>query len=287
MPPKPYLSLEKVQEKFSHIEHLELFDVGGQKIVYKGIDKSLGEIMLKFFKTNESDPRISREIEIAKKLRHTNLPKLYSADTVKFDENSDDKVVFLLEEYIDGITLREYIQNHDISIKISKKFLETMFSILIMLKEHNLVHRDIKPENIIIKEEKFYMLDFGIARVLGSESITGTSAPMGPHTLGYAPWEQINNEKSNISEKTDLFSISVICQEMLMKEHPFIISGNVGFLDAMRQTETLNIKSLEIDSVIKEELEEFLHTLMAQLPSSRPSLEMAMDWFNEFKGKMI
>ncbi|MCG3690338.1 serine/threonine-protein kinase [Aliarcobacter butzleri] len=285
MHPKPYLNIENVKAKFPDIQNLELFDVGGQKIVYKGIHSTYGEIMLKFFKTNEMDPRIKREIEIAKKLIHENIPKLYFAGTIEFDEGKS-KTVFLIEEYINGITLRNYIQQNDIEIKQLKIFIETIFSILDLLKTKNMVHRDLKPENIMVKDNLFYILDFGIARILGDESITNSSSPMGPHTLGYAPWEQINNEKYMINEKTDLFSMAVISQEMITKEHPFFYDINSG-TNALAQTKDMQIKPLAITSPCKNKLEPFLHTLMSKAPSSRPTLEIAKDWFNEFKEEMI
>lgn len=283
MPPKAYLDVSKVQQKFPDISALELFEAGGQKIVYKGVHPEFSTIMLKFFKTNEGDPRIDREIAIAQKLKHPNLPKLYAADSIEFDDEST--VVYLLEEYIDGETLRTYINRGSIGMAICKHFLEVMFSVMQVLQDNNLVHRDLKPENIMIKEDDFFVLDFGIARELGAESITNTASPMGPHTLGYAPWEQIKNEKNVISAKTDLFSIAVICQEMLTNEHPFITVD--ASVDAMRQTNNLVIKPLGLLSPINITLEEFLHTLMSKLPSSRPSLKQSIEWFNEFKEQMI
>jgi serine/threonine-protein kinase len=283
--PKPYLNIENVKEKFPDIENLELFDVGGQKIVYKGIHSIYGEIMLKFFKTNEMDPRIKREIEIAKELIHQNIPKLYLADTVEFSVGKD-KTVFLIEEYIQGVTLRNYIQENNIEIKQLRDFIETIFSILELLKTKNMVHRDLKPENIMVKDNLFYILDFGIARILGEESITNSSSPMGPHSLGYAPWEQINNDKNMITEKTDLFSMAVISQEMITKEHPFFHNVSSG-ANALTQTREMEIKPLSIVSSCSKELETFLHTIMSKAPSSRPSLEMAKEWFNEFKEEMI
>lgn len=287
MPPKPYLDLDKVKTKFPDITSLELFDVGGQKVVYKGAHNSFGKIMLKFFKTKKDDPRIEREIDIAKLLVHPNLPKLYKADTINFeDSDPSTKVVYLLEEYINGTTLRDHIDCNEIDLKECKMFLETMFSLLKVFQTNYVVHRDIKPENIMVKDGIFYLLDFGIARVLNNDSITNTSAIMGPHTLGYAPWEQINNEKELISEKTDLFSIAVICQEMIMKEHPFLISGTQSIVDMMNQTRDITLKNIDVESEVKQNLEEFLHTLMGKIPSSRPTLDESISWFSEFKERM-
>lgn len=284
MSQKPYLDVNKIQQQFPDIDQLELFDFGGQKIIYKGMHQTHGIIMLKFFRTNEDDPRIAREISIAQTLIHDNLPKLYQAGSIQFD-NSESKVVYLLEEYIEGETLRAYMKKSPISMQVCKSFLDVMLSILQILKEHNLVHRDLKPENIIVKNGNFFILDFGIARELSSDSITNTSSPMGPHTLGYAPWEQISNEKDIITEKTDLFSMGVICQEMLTGEHPFIVEPNSS-IDLMDQTRNLKIKPLGLSTPINNILENFLHSLMSKLPSSRPTLEQTIEWFNEFKEQM-
>lgn len=136
MPPKPYLDLDKIKQSFPHLGNLELFDVGGQKIVYKATHPTFGFIMMKFFKTNEENPRIAREIAIAKKLIHDNLPRLYEADSVCFD-GFESKVIYLMEEYINGETLRLRLQKGPIEMATCKHFLETMFSVLQLLYQNS------------------------------------------------------------------------------------------------------------------------------------------------------
>lgn len=79
---------------------------------------------------------------------------------------------------------------------------------------------------------------------------------MGPHTLGYAPWEQINNEKNVISENRFIFN-GCNRQEMLTGEHPFIQ------VEIRRRHEanarTLTIKNLELDTPINQNLKEFTY----------------------------
>ncbi len=82
------------------------------------------------------------------------------------------------------------------SLEDAVYFLEQGLNFIASIEKEKIVHRDIKPENIIrTKEGKIYFLDFGIARIIGADSLTKTEALMEPHTPGYSAPEQFNNLK--------------------------------------------------------------------------------------------
>ena len=106
--------------------------------------------------------------------------------------------------------------------------------VLVGAEGEGIVHRDIKPENIIMGQNgDFWLLDFGVARDLGEESLTPTAAPFGPATLGYAPLEQIRNIKGDIDIRADLFALGITLYECALGgepvvERPFLSNESVG-----------------------------------------------------------
>ena len=172
---------EMCQEEF---EKVELMARGGQKIVFEGIHNSYGEIVIKlYFQLN--DPRSLREIEIEKSLNLSMVPKIYETGTIEYEGT---ETLYIIEQKVKGTELRKVLESGKrFSLEESVIFLEQGLEFISCIENAGIVHRDIKPENIILADDgKIYFLDFGIARVLGADSLTRTGAMMGPHTPGYA-----------------------------------------------------------------------------------------------------
>ena len=187
----------------------------------------------------------------------------------------------MLEEYIDGSTLRHYLNQYKF-LPLSKglNLLENLLITAKELEKNKLVHRDIKPENIMIKDnEEFYLLDFGIARQLDKPSLTATHAHFGPHTPGYAAPEQFRNIKKEIDIRADLFSIGVVVYEALSGKHPFIRDSSHP-LDILKQTETITPLHFTIIGDSQKQLMGFISILMDKFFSRRPkTATQALEWF--------
>lgn len=193
---------EMCQEDFQKIE---LMARGGQKIVFDGIHKQYGETVIKlYFQLN--DPRSIREIQIEKELDLSMVPKIYETGTIEYEGM---ETLYIIEQKVRGTELRELLDNNErFSLKEAVSFLEQGLKFISYIEEKGIVHRDIKPENIIRADDgKIFFLDFGIARILGADSLTRTGAMMGPHTPGYAAPEQFNNLKREIDSRADIFSL--------------------------------------------------------------------------------
>lgn len=210
---------------YNEIKNLELLFEGGQKKVYKGYDTSYGEVVVKVIELCDKVviERALRELEIATRLNASDyFSNVYD---YKFIENQDKNSLFILEKYINGPTLRQYLEERksleiDEVLKISKQILNALSE----LHKLNLVHRDIKPENIIINNGSIIVLDLGIARDLSEKSLTADLAFFGPMTIGYAAPEQIKNQKQIICNRTDLFAWGILVYEMYMGFNPFKIN---------------------------------------------------------------
>lgn len=197
---------------------------GGQKVVYNSYYNDELHCVLKIIKANqrEEKDRALREINILSSLKSEYFPEIMNCGEFILDGQN---TLFLVEEFIPGRNLRDELIHTSGKLDLSecKRIMCSLMDSLRILAEQNLVHRDIKPENIIISDDRVVLVDFGIARDLDNTSLTETSALFGPMTPGYAPPEQIRNEKRKISFRTDLFSAAVVFYEILAGYNPFVI----------------------------------------------------------------
>lgn len=192
---------------------------GGQKYVYRALTLPEGRVAFKIIKSNQQIERTIREINAASSFAPPRFPQIYrygNATVANID------VVYIVEQYVDGVSLRDRINMAALSKYEVLKVGSELLMALTEISEKNLVHRDIKPENIIISNSiGTVLLDFGIARHLDLNSLTHDVAMFGPMTPGYAAPEQINNEKRSISVRTDLFAWGILMYEMISGFNPF------------------------------------------------------------------
>jgi serine/threonine-protein kinase len=267
-----------IEKVIPDLNGVTLIAKGGQKLVFKGCHNTYGNVVIKFILDAMSDERLQREIEISTGYSIPNLPKLFLCHELESDGN---KNMCLIEEYIEGVTLREYLKkNGKVPLSIALKMLEELLVTSTVLEKNMIVHRDIKPENIIIKASQgICLLDFGIARHLSKSSLTLTKAHFGPCTPGYAAPEQFRNMKKEIDIRADLFSIGVTVYEAILGEHPFITNASHP-LDILKRSETITPYQFSIPGDTQKQLIGFLAILMDKFPSRRPkNAETALNWF--------
>jgi serine/threonine protein kinase len=202
---------------------------GGMGKVYRALDKELNEeVALKLIKSEiathlNTIERFKSEIRLARRILHKNVGRMY--------ELMEDKGIrFITMEYISGEDLKSLIR------RVKQLTLGTVISITRQIckglaEAHRLgiVHRDLKPSNIMIdKEGNVRIMDFGIARSVGSEGITETGMAIG--TPEYMSPEQV--EGLGIDQRSDIYSLGVIVYEMVTGEVPF--KGNTPFSVALK-----------------------------------------------------
>lgn len=251
---------------------------GGQKLVFRAKHEQYGEVVVKFLFDAE-DERIEREIEIVTTHDIPNVPRLFEWQKTEID---NEKVMYLIEEYVEGTTLRKILLSEGrLSVLKSLTLLESLLLTVVEMEKIRLVHRDIKPENIILKQDdSICLLDFGIARDLDKPSLTYTKAHFGPHTPGYSAPEQFRNLKKEIDSRCDLFSVGVVVFESIHGKHPFIDEATNHPLDILQRTETVSPPILSIPGDSQKQLTAFINVLMDKFPSRRPkSAQNALDWY--------
>ena len=273
---------EMCQEEF---EKIELMARGGQKIVFDGVHNSYGETVIKlYFQLN--DPRSLREIQIERDLNLSMVPKIYETGTIEYEGT---ETLYIIEQKVKGTELRKVLESGKrFSLEEAVTFLEQGLEFIACIENKGIVHRDIKPENIIRSDDgRIFFLDFGIARILGADSLTRTGAMMGPHTPGYAAPEQFNNLKKEIDSRTDIFSLGVVTYECITGKNPFR-EGSINALEVLQKTETITPVQYSIKGDTQSQFMALLGAMMGKYPSRRPrTAKQAIDWLKVAKKTFV
>lgn len=196
----------------------DVVGVGGMAVVYKAYDNIDDRIVaVKILKdeylTNEEfRRRFKNESKAIAVLSHKNIVKV-------FDVSFGDRLQYIVMEYIEGVTLKEYIEERGvIDWNEALYFSIQILRALQHAHDKGIVHRDVKPQNIMLLENgTIKVTDFGIARFSHSETRTMTEKAIG--SVHYISPEQAKGELTD--EKADLYSIGVVLYEMLTGKLPF------------------------------------------------------------------
>ena len=273
---------EMCQEEF---EKIELMARGGQKIVFDGVHNSYGETVIKlYFQLN--DPRSLREIQIERDLNLSMVPKINETGTIEYEGTH---TLYIIEQKVKGTELRKVLESGKrFSLEEAVTFLEQGLEFIACIENKGIVHRDIKPENIIRADDgRIFFLDFGIARILGADSLTRTGAMMGPHTPGYAAPEQFNNLKKEIDSRADIFSLGVVTYECITGKNPFR-EGSINALEVLQKTETITPVQYSIKGDTQSQFMALLGAMMGKYPSRRPrTAKQAIDWLKVAKKTFV
>ena len=193
--------------------------VGGMADVYLGEDTLLGRhvaikvLHANFANDDEFVTRFKREAQAAGKLNHPNIVNMY-------DVGFDQDLHYIIMEYVNGETLKEYITRHGrLSIDEAVKFTIAIAEGLEHAHTMGIVHCDIKPHNVIITQTgRVKVTDFGIARAMNAtNTVMYTNSILG--SAHYLSPEQASGKP--VDGNTDIYSLGVVLYEMLTGRVPF------------------------------------------------------------------
>lgn len=218
---------------------LDMIGGGGMANVYLAhdmiLDRDVAVKMLRLDFANDEEfiRRFHREAQSATSLAHANIVSIY-------DVGEEDGLYYIVMEYVDGPTLKQYIQqNAPVPIEKTLDIMGQLTSAISHAHHNHIIHRDIKPQNILIDPEgNVKITDFGIAMALSATSITQTNSVLG--SVHYLSPEQARGGMA--TNKSDIYSLGIVMFELLTGRLPFSGESAVSIALKHLQSETPSLK---------------------------------------------
>ena len=191
------------------------------------LDRNVAVKMLRdqFLEDKELLEQFRREAKSAARLVHPYIINIY--DVVSEGNNQ-----YIIMEYVDGVTLKEYMQEHKLSLNSVLEIGVRLADALQHAHSHNIIHCDIKPQNILIdKNMNPKIADFGIAKMVTNQTMVYSKSVMG--SVHYISPEQACGGK--ITASSDVYSLGIVLFEMLTGQVPYM--GTTAVSVAMMHVE--------------------------------------------------
>lgn len=240
-------------------EIVETIGKGGMAIVYKAKCQMLNRyVALKVLRPEYREDkdfirRFKAEAQSAASLSHPNIVSIH-------DVCHDDDLDYIVMEYVEGVTLKQYIEAQGIlPWREAVDYAAQICAGLEHAHKKGIIHKDIKPHNIMItREGTLKITDFGIAKVMSSGTIATGNIAMG--SVHYFSPEQARGGYTD--HKTDIYSLGVVLYEMLTGKLPF--EGDTAIAIAMQHIEKEATLPRELNPDIPESLENVIRRAMSK-----------------------
>ncbi|WP_405378934.1 Stk1 family PASTA domain-containing Ser/Thr kinase [Phascolarctobacterium sp.] len=191
------------------------------------LDRPVAVKMLRdqFIGDKELLEQFQREAKSAARLVHPYIINIYDVVSVGASQ-------YIVMEYVDGVTLKEYMQEHKLGMNAVLEIGVRLADALQHAHNHNIIHCDIKPQNILLdKNMNPKIADFGIAKMVTNQTMVYSKAVMG--SVHYISPEQASGGK--ITACSDVYSLGIVLFEMLTGQVPY--KGSTAVAVAMMHVE--------------------------------------------------
>src|SRR5690625_104618 len=221
-------------------------------------DVAIKALRLEYANDEEFIARFDREAQAATSLSHPNIVNIY-------DVGEDNNILFMVMEYVDGFTLKEYIQKYSpIDVHEALNIMKQVTSAIAHAHANDLVHRDIKPQNILIDTYgNVKVTDFGIAVALSATSLTKTNSILG--SVHYLSPEQARG--GTATKKSDIYSLGIVLYELLTGTLPF--SGQTPVSIALKHLQSSIPPVKQFNNEIPQSVENIVLKATAKNPFHR------------------
>ena len=235
---------------------------GGMATVYKAYEEPLTrhvaiKVLPEFF-AEDKDYRVRFQIEAVAvaKLRHNNILTVFAY-------GEEEGVPYIVCEFVDGGTLAQRLDGA-MAVGNAVLILTPVASALDYAHSQGVLHRDIKPSNIMLLSDGTPVLtDFGLAKVVGGETITVTGQVLG--TPEYMAPELVSGDGAGPA--ADRYSLAVVAYQMLTGRVPF--QGNTPGATLMAQMNDPLPPARELNPGLSEGIAIVLHKGLAKTPEER------------------
>lgn len=233
-------STEELDALIPGYTFLQFIERGGMGAVYKAVQKSLNrtvavKLLPQVHRNKESfAERFKREAQALALLNHPHIIAVHD-----FGETADGQMYYVME-FVSGMDLQHLLRRNPPEPRQILRIITQVCEALQFAHEHGIVHRDIKPANILIDERgNVKVADFGLAKVVGPQSVDFTATGMTIGTPDYIAPEALDQSKE-IDHRADIYSLGVMIYELFtghvpkgVWEPPSIRSGADKGIDAV------------------------------------------------------
>ena len=209
---------------------------GGMGVVYQArdprLDRSVAIKLLPPDLTRDeiAKQRFLQEAKAASALDHPNICTIYEIN------ETEDGQLYLVMAHYEGETLKERIARGPVKLKDAIDIAMQVGEGLAKAHAAGIVHRDIKPANLMVTADgTIKILDFGLAKLAGSEGVTQTGTTVG--TVAYMSPEQARGQE--VDHRTDIWSLGVVLYEMLAGQPPFVGENLLSLSNAIMDGEPM------------------------------------------------
>ena len=218
---------------------------GGMGVVYLATDPRLKRtVAIKLLppdltRDETAKQRFLQEAQAASALDHPNICTVHEIN------ETDDGRLYLVMAHYEGETLKERIARGPLDLDDALDIATQVGQGLAEAHGAGIVHRDIKPANLLVtKTGVVKILDFGLAKLAGSEGMTQTGTTLG--TVAYMSPEQARGQE--VDHRTDIWSLGVVLYEMLAGTPPFQGENLLAILNTILDTEPLSLSSARVEA---------------------------------------
>src|SRR5271155_5765213 len=262
-----------VGQVFSHYKVTREIGSGGMGVVYEAEDTRLGRrVALKFLpaemaKDSQLIERFQREARAASALNHPNICTIHAIE-------QHDRQHFLVMELLEGKTLGQLMDRHPSSMEKLLPMAIQIADALESAHSKGIVHRDIKPANLFVTDRgQVKVLDFGLAKIEGTEILSGGSSPSNLDTMvegeltspgatvgtiSYMSPEQARGQL--VDARTDLFSLGTVLYQLASGVLPFKGDTSALVFDAILNRDPVPVA--ELNSAVPGEFGRILSKLL-------------------------
>ncbi|RLL45272.1 Stk1 family PASTA domain-containing Ser/Thr kinase [Oceanobacillus piezotolerans] len=201
-------------------------------------DVAIKSLRMEYANDQEFIARFDREAQSATSLAHPNIVSIY-------DVGEEDHLLYMVMEYVEGMTLKEYIQRFGpLDVQESMDIMRQIASAIAHAHANDIVHRDIKPQNILMDGHgQAKVTDFGIAIALSATALTQTNSILG--SVHYLSPEQARGGMA--TKKSDIYSLGIVLFEMLTGRLPFSGQSPVSIALKHLQSDTPSVRRFNQD----------------------------------------